>query len=385
MKIAVLISGGVDSAVALKLLKEQGHDLKAFYLKIWLEDDLKFLGANCPWEEDLSYVRKICEEADVPLQVVPLQKEYFDTVVAYTIEEVKKGHTPNPDIMCNNQVKFNLFFEKVQEKFDKVATGHYAKSAYKKGDEIIDINLDFCLDKNAGKNLPKGGKYILKTTPDPIKDQTYFLSNLKQEQLKKLIFPIGDLTKEEVRKLAQKYNLPNKERKDSQGICFLGKLKYNDFIKHYLGEKKGDLIEYESGKKLGAHEGFWYFTIGQRKGISLPDGPWFVVDKDKKKNVVYISKKYYEEDKKRNEFEVGDLNWFDEDSIKKVSPVTLSKNLKVKLRHGPKFYDCKIKSLPKGRLKVKISENDQGIAPGQFAVFYNKDICLGSGVIFEKN
>lgn len=382
MKIAVLTSGGVDSSVALKLLKERGYDLTAFYLKIWLEDDLKFLGADCPWEEDLQFVRQICSDNGIPLKIVPLQKEYFDTVVSYTIEEVKAGRTPNPDIMCNNQIKFKLFLEKAGENFDKVATGHYARVAYKKRDIITDIDIDFYKRKNFEEDLAKGGKYILKTAPDPIKDQTYFLSNLRQEQLEKLIFPIGDLSKEEVRELAQKYDLPNKDRKDSQGICFLGKLKYDDFLKHYLGEKKGDFVEHETGEKLGEHEGFWYFTIGQRKGIKLPDGPWFVVDKDKEKNIVYISKKYYEEDKKRDEFEVEDLNWFDEN----LSPVRTLKNagrtrLKVKLRHGPKIYDCLVSSLPKGRLKVKLSENDQGIAPGQFAAFYYEDICLGSGVI----
>ncbi len=372
MKIAVLTSGGVDSSVALKLLKEQGHDLTAFYLKIWLEDDLKFLGAECPWEKDLQFVRQICSDNDIPLKVIPLQKEYFDTVVAYTIAEVKAGRTPNPDIMCNNQIKFKMFLEKAGEDFDKIATGHYARVE------------------------EKDGKYILKTAPDPVKDQTYFLSNLTQEQLSKLIFPIGDLSKEEVRELAQKYNLPNKDRKDSQGICFLGKLKYDDFLKHYLGEKKGDLVEYETGKKLGEHKGFWYLTIGQRRGIKLPDGPWFVVNKDTKKNIVYISKKYYEKDKKRDEFEVENLNWINEDlspvrtltnppkNAKKDSPGNV--RLKVKLRHSPKIYDCLVSPLPgtahsPGRLKVKLPENDQGIAPGQFAAFYDGDTCLGSGVI----
>ncbi len=350
MKIAVLMSGGVDSSVALKLLKEKGHNLKAFYLKIWLEDDLKFLGANCPWEEDLKFVRQICSENNIPLEIVSLQKEYFDTVVSYTIKEVSSGRTPNPDIMCNNEVKFKLFFKKTKEKFDKIATGHYA--------QIIE----------------KNNKYFLKTCPDPIKDQTYFLANLSQEQLSKLIFPIGNLKKQEVREYAEKYKLPNKNRKDSQGICFLGKLKYNDFIKHYLGEKKGDLIEYESGEKLGEHTGFWYFTIGQRKGIKLPDGPWFTVDKDKDKNIIYISKNYYAKDKKRNILEVEKLNWFSGEAPK-------HKKLKVKLRHGENFHNCEITEIKKDKISIKLSKNDQGIAPGQFAVFYDKNICLGSGVI----
>ncbi|MFH1864207.1 MAG: tRNA methyl transferase PRC-barrel domain-containing protein, partial [bacterium] len=270
MKIAVLVSGGVDSSVALKLLKEQGHDVTAYYLKIWLEDELEFLG-DCPWEDDLSYVRQICEKDNIPLKIVPLQKEYFQTVVKYTISEVKKGHTPNPDVMCNNNIKFGLFFDKIERhaaearrvssprqggagsgprrvplsKQVKVATGHYARV------------------------IEKNKRFFLKRAPDPIKDQTYFLSNLKQSQLKKLIFPIGHLAKNEVRKLAQKFDLPNKSRKDSQGICFLGKVKYSEFIKHYLGEKKGDIINFDTKEKMGEHEGFWYYTIGQRKGIGI--------------------------------------------------------------------------------------------------------------------
>lgn len=351
MKIAVLVSGGVDSSVALRLLKDQGHELKAFYLKIWLEDELAFLG-DCPWEEDLKYLREICHEIDVPLEIIPMQKEYFDSVVKYTIKEVKAGRTPNPDVMCNSNIKFGLFLEKLKtlkQNFDKVATGHYAQV------------------------IKKGTNYFLKKAPDPIKDQTYFLANLKQKQLAKLIFPIGHLPKTEVRKLAKKYNLPNQNRKDSQGICFLGKFKYKDFIKHYLGAKKGDLIEFETGKKVGEHEGFYYFTIGQRQGINLSGGPWYVVEKDIKKNIIYISRNYHEE-KERNKFFVSKFNWF-------AGKAPSKKTLQVKLRHGEKVYECKIKSINKTKSEVTLNESDQGIAPGQFAVFYDGEVCLGSGVI----
>lgn len=349
MKIAVLVSGGVDSSVALRLLKDQGHDLTAFYLKIWLEDDLQFLG-ECPWEEDLKYVREVCKQADVPLEIVPLQKEYFETVVAYTLAEVKAGHTPNPDVMCNSNIKFGLFLGKIDPGFEKVATGHY------------------------GQILEKNGKFLLEKNPDPIKDQTYFLANLKPEQLKRLLLPLGNLIKAEVRELAKKYNLPNKDRKDSQGICFLGKFKYSEFLKHYLKEKKGDIVEYETGKKLGEHEGYWYYTIGQRKGIKLSGGPWYIIKKDIEKNIVYISSHYHEDDKKRDTFEVNNFNWFSGKAPRK-------KNLQVKLRHGEHFYECKIKNINEGKALVKIDGNDQGIAPGQFAVFYDGEICLGSGVI----
>lgn len=352
MKIAVLLSGGVDSSVALKLLKEQGHDITAFYLKIWLEDEISFLG-DCPWDEDLKYVREICEKEQIPLEIVPLQREYFENVVSYTIEEIKEGRTPNPDMMCNNHIKFGFFLQKVDpngDRFDKVASGHYAQMIQKNGD------------------------FVLKQAPDPVKDQTYFLARLSKEQLKKIIFPIGEFTKEEVRSLAQKYDLPNKDRKDSQGICFLGKLQFKDFVKHYLGEKTGDLIEFETSKKIGEHNGFWFYTIGQRQGICLPDGPWYVVAKDSKKNLVYVSKHYHEPDKNRDHLTLTKLNWF-------TSLPTDGENLKIKLRHGPKLFDCQVNFENTENLQVILSENDQGIASGQFGVLYKDGICLGSGVI----
>lgn len=349
MKIAVLTSGGVDSSVALKLLQQQGHDVTAFYLKIWLEDELAFLG-DCPWEEDLKYLREICETADISLKIIPLQKEYFETVVAYTLKEVKAGRTPNPDVMCNSNIKFGLFLKKIDKSFDRIATGHYARI------------------------IKKRGKYFLGKTPDPVKDQTYFLAHLKQNQLKRLIFPLGDLSKSEVRILAKKFKLPNQDRKDSQGICFLGKFKYNEFIRHYLGIKSGEILEYETGKKLGEHEGFWYYTIGQRKGIRLSGGPWFVVKKNIRKNIIYVSSHYHEPDKKRDTMTIGKFNWFSGKFPNK-------KKLQVKLRHGENFYNCQLRPVSKTRAQLKISENDQGIAPGQFAVFYDKEICLGSAVI----
>ncbi|MDA1060553.1 MAG: tRNA 2-thiouridine(34) synthase MnmA [bacterium] len=359
MKIAVLISGGVDSSVALKLLKDQGHELTAFYIKIWLEDELSFLG-SCPWEEDLKFIRGICDKEKIRLEIIPLQKEYFDTVVDYTLTEVKAGRTPNPDIMCNNKIKFDLALEKIDPSFEKIATGHYA--------QVIEEN----------------GKFLLKKAPDKVKDQTYFLSNLSQEQLSRLIFPIGSLDKSQVRELAKKYKLPNKERKDSQGICFLGKLKYIDFIRHYLGDKKGDILNRETGEKVGTHKGYWFYTIGQRKGIGIgglkgsSGEPFYVVEKDLEKNIVYVSNNYHSADKKRDQLEVGNLNWFSGKSPSKD-------RLQVKLRHGEKSYNCKINQLSKEKFSLKLDSHDQGIAAGQFAAFYDGEICLGSGVINRDN
>lgn len=350
MKIAVLVSGGVDSSVALNLLKQQGHELTAFYLKIWLEDELQYLG-DCPWEEDLAFVEQVCKQADIPLQVMPLQREYFDTVVKYTINEVENGRTPNPDIMCNNHIKFGFFWDKVQADFDMVATGHYAQT----------------------ETLPDG-KVVLKQAPDPIKDQTYFLCNLRQEQLQKIMFPIGHLSKTEVRQLAQDFDLPNKDRKDSQGICFLGKFKFSEFLEHYLGKKPGDIIEFETGQKIGEHDGFWYHTVGQRKGLGLSGGPWFVVKKDTAANIIYVSKNYHDEDKARNLVKVKDFNWFQ-------GQAPAETNFKVKLRHGENFHNGKLELTEENSGIIHLAEDDQGIAAGQFAAFYKDDLCLGSAVI----
>lgn len=353
MKIAVLISGGVDSSVALRLLQDQGHELTAFYLKIWLEDELSFLG-ECPWEDDLSYVRAVCEQAGVPLQIVPFQKEYWERVVSYTVNEVKEGRTPNPDMLCNARIKFGAFYDFLEKnypgQFDKIATGHYAWT------EAVD------------------GSVVLMMSPDAIKDQTYFLSQLSQAQVSKALFPIGKLEKSEVRKLAEQYQLSNAKRKDSQGICFLGKIPFDQFLQYHFGKRPGKLIEYETGVVLGTHEGFWYFTVGQRRGIKLSGGPWYVVKKDTVTNDVFISHGAHHELLARDRFVVEAMNW-----IAGVAPWRL--NLQVKIRHGAKMYPATVEYLANEKMKVVLKEKDPGVAEGQFAVFYDGGVCLGGGVI----
>jgi tRNA-specific 2-thiouridylase len=353
MKIAVLVSGGVDSSVALRLLKDEGHELTAFYLKIWLADELSFMG-DCPWEEDLSFVRGVCEQAGVPLEVVPFQKEYWDRVVGYTISEAAAGRTPNPDMLCNATIKFGAFYDYIEsqhsQSFDKIATGHYAQTE----------------DRN--------GITFLKMSPDPVKDQTYFLSQLSQQQISKALFPIGRLEKTDVRKLAIKYKLPNAERKDSQGICFLGKIPFDEFLEYHLGKSPGKFVENETGRILGEHNGFWYFTVGQRRGIRLSGGPWYVVDKNPVTNEVFISHAERLEFAKRDSFDVGDINW-----ISGIAPEKT--NLQVKVRHGARMYPANAGFLENNLAHVTIQGNNQGIAAGQFAVFYDSEYCLGGGVI----
>lgn len=383
MNIAVLVSGGVDSSVALRLLKDEGHELTAYYLKIWLEDELSFLG-ECPWEDDLSYVRAVCERAGVSLHVVPFQKEYWERVVAYVIDEVKAGRTPNPDMLCNARIKFGAFLDFLEgnqdperpkgvEGFDlgghdKIATGHYAQTE------------------------TKDGETYLKVSPDLIKDQTYFLSQLTQEQIAKALFPIGGFEKGEVRRLAERFNLPNAKRKDSQGICFLGKIPFDKFLEHHLGKQPGNIVEYETGKVMGEHDGFWYYTVGQRRGIRLSGGPWYVVAKDPETNEVFISHGEHHGLVARDSFMVGGLNW-----ISGVAPTPQSRRLDsspqagelvsaelmVKVRHGAKMYPASVEFLDDDQVRVKLQEKDHGLAAGQFAVFYDGEYCLGGGVILE--
>jgi tRNA-specific 2-thiouridylase len=347
MKIAVLLSGGVDSSVALRELKKNEHDLTAFYLKIWLQAEFSFLG-ECPWEEDLKFARSVCDQASVPLEVIPLQTEYWDNVVSYTIDEIKEGRTPNPDIFCNSLIKFGKFYDKIDSSYEKIASGHYANV------ELID------------------DKYVLKSSPDPVKDQTYFLAYLSQAQLSRALFPIGKFKKAEIRKLAKELALPTQTRKDSQGICFLGQIKFKEFIKHHLGEMEGEIIDVDSNKVMGKHPGYYYYTIGQRSGLKLSNGPWFVVNKNVKKNIIYVAREN-KAIREQSEFKVGKFNW-----ISGNPPV--KKDLKVKIRHGATFFNCTLK-VKNEEGNVKLEKPDAGVAPGQFAVFYDEDICLGGGVI----
>ena len=350
MKIAVLLSGGVDSSVALRLLKDEGHEITAFYLKIWLEDELAFLG-DCPWEEDMQYVEAICREHDVPLKVIPLQTEYLDRVVSYVLEELKRGRTPSPDILCNERIKFGAFFDSIDESFEKVASGHYA--------QVEQV----------------GDRWCLKKAPDKVKDQTYFLSSLRQDQLARALFPIGHLEKKEVRDLAEKYDLATKTRKDSQGICFLGKIKYRDFVKFHLGEKHGMMVEQETRKVLGDHKGVWFYTIGQRQGLGLSGGPWYVTDRDLETNTLYVSLK--EDQVKLAEakrtFTASHIHW--------IWPRPDQTGFEVKLRHGPNMNKAQIKSISEDVIEITLDEIDPGIAAGQSVIFYDGDYCLGRAVI----
>lgn len=355
MKIAALVSGGVDSSVTVHLLKNQGFDPVIFYIKIGMEDEQGYI--DCPSEEDIEITSFIARKYACKFEIVSLHKDYWESVVDYTIQSVKRGLTPNPDMMCNKLIKFGTFEERYGKDFDKISTGHYANI----------INND--------------NKLFLATAKDKIKDQTYFLGQLNNFQVSKLMFPIGNLLKNEVRQIALSNKLPSAERKDSQGICFLGKINYNDFIKRYLGEKIGKIIELETGKTIGTHKGYWFYTIGQRKGLGLSSGPWFVIKKDIQENIIYVSNGYdpetqYGKTVNLSAFQfITDNLWGDFEGEKEIS---------FKIRHTPEFTKGTVEKI--GDIyRIRSKEKIQGIAAGQFGVVYDihNRICIGSGMIIN--
>jgi tRNA-specific 2-thiouridylase len=352
MRIAVLISGGVDSAVVVDTLFRQGHDLHLFYIRIGMDNG----EGDCSAEEDIEMCSLIARKYGLPLKVVSLHEEYWNHVMAYTLRTVKEGLTPHPDMMCNKLIKFGFFEQHWGKDFDKTATGHYAS--------IVE----------------KDGKYFLATAADPVKDQTDFLAQISYDQLSHIMFPLGELPKAEVRSRAAEAKLPNASRKDSQGICFLGKIDYSDFIERHLGTKEGPVIEIETGKKIGTHKGYWFYTIGQRKGLGLSGGPWYVVKKNVRDNVIYVSNGFDTRRQYGREIPVEEMHWITESPFRDGSTC---ERIAFKTRHSPEFYDGTISIKKDGSCTVTSDSDIQGIAPGQFAIIYSPDrrLCLGSGMI----
>ena len=356
--IAVLISGGVDSAVVVHQLCEQGYKPDLHYIKIGMEGE----DSSCSAEEDIELSQATARKYGLRLEVTDLQKEYWERVVGYAIERVRQGLTPNPDVMCNRFIKFGAFEELVGKNYDLVATGHYAT------------------------RVEHDGLVWLGTAKDPVKDQTDFLAQLTYEQLSHTIFPIGHLLKEQVRDIAIRAGLPSARRKDSQGICFLGKIDYNDFLRKFMGEKEGRVIDIETGKVVGKHRGFWFHTIGQRKGLGLSGGPWFVVKKNVKKNIIFVAHGWDTQLQYGHDFRLADMHFITQNPWEvggrrsEVGPQ--SWDISFKIRHVDHFMQGTI-TLDDEGYHIHSDEPIQGIAPGQFGCIYDADhrICYGSGEI----
>ena len=367
-KIAVLLSGGVDSSVVLYELVRQGLQPDCFYIKIGPEEEDEW---DCSSEEDLEMATAVAHKYDCRLEVVDCHREYWDQVTKYTMDKVKAGLTPNPDVMCNRLIKFGAFHEKRGHEYDLIATGHYAQTEY----EEFGVRNEECGMNHSTINTQHSTLKWLCTSPDPVKDQTDFLAQIYDWQLEKALFPIGHMMKEEVREIAEREHLAPAHRRDSQGICFLGKINYNDYIRRYLGEWPGDVVELETGRKIGQHRGHWFHTIGQRKGMGLGGGPWFVIKKDIEQNIIYVSHGYDPESAYKQDFPIHAFH-----SINGVLPPT---DITLKIRHTPEYLPAKLESLGEGRYMVHAQAPIHGVAPGQFCVVYDAEHhrCYGSGEI----
>ena len=359
-KIAVLLSGGVDSSVVLYELVRQGLKPDCFYIKIGPEEEEEW---DCSSEEDLEMATAVSHKYGCKLEVIDCHREYWDQVTKYTMDKVKAGLTPNPDVMCNRLIKFGAFHEKRGKEYDLIATGHYAQTEIEEIGEIVN-----------GKFVNRKLKWLC-TSPDPVKDQTDFLAQIYDWQLEKALFPIGHMMKEEVREIAEREHLAPAHRRDSQGICFLGKINYNDYIRRYLGEQPGDVIELETGKKIGQHKGHWFHTIGQRKGMGLGGGPWFVVKKDTEQNIIYVSHGYDPETAYKQDFPIRTFH-----SINGQLPPA---DITLKIRHTPEYLPAKLEAMGDGNYMVHAAAPIHGVAPGQFCVVYDNrhHRCYGSGEI----
>lgn len=349
----VAMSGGVDSSVAAALLKKAGFSVVGVFMKPWQNE---ILNSDCLWKEDREDAMLVASKLEIPLLTWDFSKEYEKYVVRYLIDGYKNGITPNPDIMCNKFIKFGLFLKNALDLgADYVATGHYVRKF-----SISSSKLDDPLICNYGLAIAK----------DKNKDQSYFLYHLTQDQLKHCLFPIGSYLKTEVRKLAKNFGLANWAKKDSQGVCFIGKFKIDEFLRHYIKEKRGLVVRVSDGKILGEHNGIWYYTIGQRH-FGLSGGkPYFIVAKDIEKNILYVEEKG--ETKEIQYFEIKDSNWIEEN-------IKLPLNCEVKLRYRQKEQNCTIFK-NNGSIQVKLYKKNF-VAPGQAAVFYQGEKLLGGGII----
>ena len=351
-KVAVGMSGGVDSSIAAYLLSMSGYEVTGIFMKNWEEDD----GDDCSSKEDYEDARRVCRYLGIELNLVNFSDKYWTNVFESFIAELKKGRTPNPDVFCNKEIKFKQYYEYAMSlNYDLIATGHYACKKNEREPEL---------------HIPK----------DKVKDQTYFLYMMNQYVLNNTLFPLQDLKKDEVKAIANDLKLQLSHKKESMGICFIGKRKFSTFIDKYIQPHKGEIVNFNTGEQIGYHAGLSKYTVGQRKGINIGgmqnslDSPWYVIDKDVDQNKLYVSQNQshliY-----TGEVELIDFNLINENFD--------NENIKVRFRHGGMLRDCDFKTV-NDKYIINLKESERGIAPGQAAVLYQDTQCLGGGVVKTK-
>jgi tRNA-specific 2-thiouridylase len=337
------MSGGVDSSLTAALLVEQGYDVTGVYMKNWTED---LPGMKCPWADDLADAKRVAVQLGIDFKVFDFENEYKHKVVDYMVEEYKLGRTPNPDIMCNQEVKFKLFLDAaLEDGADMIATGHYAR-------------------------VENG---VLQQAVDTNKDQTYFLYRVTGQALRKTFFPLGGFTKPQVREMAQARGLFTAGKKDSQGICFVGKIGIRDFLSQYVEQKPGTIIDKKTGAVLGMHDGAIFYTLGQRHGLDLGGGlPYYVVGKDMKKNEVYVTTDLNDGTLWRESIQLAAVHWINslpDDGI-----------YQIRVRHRAPLINARA-VVSDGKAALRLEHPERAIAPGQSVVIYAGDVCLGGGVV----
>ena len=353
-RVIIGLSGGVDSSVAALLLKNQGYEVEALFMKNWEEDDTE---DYCSASADIADAQAVCESLSIPLHTINFAAEYWDNVFSYFLKEYQSGRTPNPDILCNKEIKFKTFLAyALQQGADFIATGHYA-----------------------GKSFANNRYYLLKSS-DKNKDQTYFLYTLGQKQLSKTLFPLTSFTKPEIRKIAEQKGLPNHNKKDSTGICFIGERKFKRFLEHYLPAQPGP-IETQEGKNIGQHDGLMFYTIGQRQGLGIGGlkksklMPWYVADKVLDRNTLVVVQGREHSALYSNLLICTQLHWVTEEIP--LFPFTCT----AKIRYRQIEMPCHLSLYAKDEIKVEFEQAQWAVTPGQSIVFYKGEYCLGGGVI----
>lgn len=354
----IALSGGIDSAVSAYLLQKEGYEVEAAFMKNWSSTKgLKY--DECPWLVDRQDALRVAAFLQIPMRTIDFEKQYEKTVLDYFFKEYSGGRTPNPDVMCNKEIKFKLLYNwAMDHEYDYLATGHYA--------QIL---------------KSRSGEYQLARSADEFKDQTYFIYNITTPQLPHTLFPIGSKKKSEVKALAKRIGLPNADKKESMGLCFVGRIRLKDFLNQKLKPKSGPIVELSSGKVLGAHEGLHYYTMGQRQGIKVgATGPYYVVRKDLKTNSLFVTNNPKDKALETKEIEIHSVNWIGAGD-KAGAPQKFPVKLKGRFRHQGELHPLTVSELGRGHYRVVFDKPQASIASGQSLVMYDKKICVGGGVI----